>query len=284
MPHLKMAPESIKNNKRKGKCAIRSIAVAELNETIGAVEATPKPKKQKKSDDTAAANKSSAKALNAAVAPIDDVAPPTKGYKAARTGTSSLPSNTGGSAKTGKNNKRAIEDAVAAPEASKTPKEKKSKAKKAKKSEEVEDDDTKNDETAEAITATPAERTKQGKTANKQRDQLNEPTPDPIEVHSDEVDGEEDDGDEDDQTAALLAGFESDRDESDLEKEDEAFSEESIKAKIPQKVSKQLKKVSANEEEPGVIYVGSVNTLRLVQNTVLTVTIAAFLMASSNHK
>ncbi|KAJ4294542.1 nucleolar protein [Kalmusia sp. IMI 367209] len=69
-------------------------------------------------------------------------------------------------------------------------------------------------------------------------------------------DDNEEEGDLDDQTAALLAGFESERDESDLEREDEGFNENAL-PDISKKKRKELEK-ARKDAEPGVIYLGRI--------------------------
>lgn len=62
----------------------------------------------------------------------------------------------------------------------------------------------------------------------------------------------------DDQTAALLAGFESDRDESDAEKEGEEFDEDAISVpKLSKKQQKALEK-ARKDSQPGVVFLGYV--------------------------
>lgn len=73
-----------------------------------------------------------------------------------------------------------------------------------------------------------------------------------------EANGAEDDEDVDDQTAALLAGFESEGDEEDLGKEDEDIGEDVANTpQLSKKARKQLE-IAAKKDEPGVIFLGCV--------------------------
>ncbi|KAF2742391.1 RNA-binding domain-containing protein [Sporormia fimetaria CBS 119925] len=112
----------------------------------------------------------------------------------------------------------------------------------------------------EAVTeaAPAAEEPKSAKKAKKAQKAAKEPTPEPEVQDQPEESDEDEDDDEDDQTAALLAGFESDRDESDAEKEDEGLDPENFKDKVPKGIMKKLKNVSQKEEKPGVVFVGRI--------------------------
>jgi nucleolar protein 15 len=70
-----------------------------------------------------------------------------------------------------------------------------------------------------------------------------------------EANDSEDEGDLDDQTAALLAGFESDQDEDDVEK-DAKFDEEAMD--VPALTNKQRKELrkARNDSKPGVVFLG----------------------------
>jgi nucleolar protein 15 len=117
-----------------------------------------------------------------------------------------------------------------------------------------------------------------GKGSKKQAEPVEEVAD--VEVAS-EAEGE---GDEDDQTAALLAGFESDEDEQDPD-EDDKFAND---AKVPTLSKKQktaLEKAATGPKanQPGVIYVGydTLTTLLRLYANFLPV---AFLAASSSLK
>lgn len=120
-------------------------------------------------------------------------------------------------------------------------KEKPKKAKKAKKS-----------EPEEEVEEAPAVVEKKSKKASKSKKQ--DEAPEAEVEESLVVAGDDDEDALDDQTAALLAGFESERDESDLEKEDEDFNENAL-PEISKKKLKELEKARQNAE-PGVIYLG----------------------------
>jgi nucleolar protein 15 len=85
-----------------------------------------------------------------------------------------------------------------------------------------------------------------------------EPSPE-AESEVQDYDSEVENAEEDDQTAALLAGFESEGDESDIAKEDEAFDIENPEVEIPGHLTKSLTKASKNTNHPGVVFVGYAN-------------------------
>ncbi|KAF2794667.1 RNA-binding domain-containing protein [Melanomma pulvis-pyrius CBS 109.77] len=221
-----MAPEDLKGKKRKG--SYYSVL------------------KQKKVDEAAAATKKSAKALNAAVKPIDDVS---VNVKVSRKRAADLFDDQAPAAdktvKGKKGNKKSktvaevngAEDKAADVKSDVAEvKEKSKKAPKAKK---------------------PAAETKFAKLSDAQKEKK-------AESHSrrkgnfhkqQEIENGEDD-EEDDQTAALLAGFESDNDEEDPE-EDVEFDTE-IKTVVDDKIRTQLEKAPKKTDEPGVIYVGRI--------------------------
>ncbi|KAH7125360.1 hypothetical protein B0J11DRAFT_528240 [Dendryphion nanum] len=240
----------------------------ETKKRKGATDASPKAKKQKKADDTA--QKSSAKALKAAVAPIDDLAVKVKATrKRAADFFDEKPTPKGETTKSKKGKKEnkkeiaAEEDVPVTAEEGEKPKRSKRtkvvevavtvpvdvieepvvKAKKNRKGKSAPTEDAE----PSAITD---KKLKKAKVTKKQKEASLEPEV----VIDDEQD--EDGQDEDDQTAALLAGFESDRDESDAEKEDEG---DIVPSAIPDAARKSLAKLSQIEsDKPGVIYIGRV--------------------------
>jgi len=132
----------------------------------------------------------------------------------------------------------------------------KTKAKKGKKAKQSEDAQV---AAVEAVVVVPEEVSvtvdvKKPKKAKKSKKQEEAPVEDVSEPVEETV--AEDEDDLDDQTAALLAGFESDRDESDLEKEDEVIDDDAV----PKLTKKQLKAIEnvRKGSEPGVVYLGYV--------------------------
>jgi nucleolar protein 15 len=211
---------------------------------VGAAEASPKPKKQKKSDDTVASKK--AKAVKAAEEPAAK-------YKAVDTPMNDAPASEKKSKKKGKAPESAVEPVVEKPKKSakasaakeEAPKEQATKSRK---------DKAKDTATSEETSAVSESKKSKKSKKNKAQEEAKEPSP---EVPADEQDGETDEDDDvDDQTAALLAGFESDRDESDAEKEDQGLTDADLEGKVPTGIMKKLKDVSHNEQKPGVIFVG----------------------------
>ncbi|KAF2279673.1 uncharacterized protein EI97DRAFT_499074 [Westerdykella ornata] len=214
-----MAPEDVKGKKRKG-----------------AVEAAPKPKKQKKSDDINAGAVEAPVKTKASRKKAEDFFDEDKPVQ-----------DKGVKEKKGKRKSEATTEVNGGLESvAKKPK----KASRTKESADVEDKDA----VAEEQSAVKASKvSKKGKKA-KAQEKPKEPTP---EAAPEEQHGESDE-EEDDQTAALLAGFESDRDESDAEKEDEGLDAESLKEKVPKGLMKKLKDVNEEDSKPGVIFVGRI--------------------------
>jgi len=136
------------------------------------------------------------------------------------------------------------------------PKEKTTKAKKSKKAASA---PVEEDATATAQEEAPAKKSKKVKGGKKQP----EPVEEIAEVEAipedvtEEVDGEVE---EDDQTAALLAGFESDDDED--PEDDNDFEEGAVAPKVSKKDKTALEKAlkSSKSNEPGVVYIGYVHT------------------------
>jgi nucleolar protein 15 len=214
-----MAPENVKGKKRKG-----------------ATDASPKPKKHKKSDETAAK----------VDAPAKTKAPRKKSEDMWDEDIAAV-TETMAEKKSKKKAKVADESAAPAEETSKK------QSKKARK-----DDTKEEDAPAEAEVSAAAEnkKSKKSKTAKaKAKAQPKEPSPEPVDEAEDSG---SDDGEENDQTAALLAGFDSDRDESDAEKEDEGLDGDNFQDKVPKGIMKQLKNASENTPKTGVIYVGRI--------------------------
>jgi hypothetical protein len=272
------------------------------NTSTGAPDAAPKAKKARKSDDIAAPKP--AKAPKAAPAPAeskpvkakaarktaadffsDDDAPaakpangaskPAKGKKAkaAITITGDVPEVVEAveavveavkaqekPKKQGKKAKGAAVEGEVIVEvpATELPKEKATKAKKGKKAEAA---PVEVDATAGAQEEAPAKKPKKTK-GKKQAEPVEEDVEEPAETDSEEADGEVD---EDDQTAALLAGFESDDDDKDPEDDDD-FDADAVVPNIGKKertaLEKALKGVKSNE--PGVVYVGYDTSLIMI--------------------
>ncbi|KAF2002740.1 hypothetical protein P154DRAFT_462278 [Amniculicola lignicola CBS 123094] len=272
-----MAAEDLKSKKRKG-----------------AAEAAPKPKKQKKVDD---ATKSSAKALKSAVAPVDDVVinvkVPRKTAAALFDETKAKVVTADAKAKKSKKGKvvqaaeaevekvdapaaeapvvkekkkkkaqaTAVKDAPApeptAETETKAPAAKAKKATKAKAADESVAPLTDKSSKAKAVVGKEVSAdatTKQagnGKAPKKQKKETASAAPEPAA----EPQGSED---EDDQTAALLAGFESDKDSDDPEGDDEDVPEDGL-IEIPDEARQDLAKMSKNKNvERGVVYVGRI--------------------------
>jgi nucleolar protein 15 len=76
--------------------------------------------------------------------------------------------------------------------------------------------------------------------------------------NGDDDNDEEDVEDEDDQTAALLAGFESEGDESDDEQENSKINVAALKKQVPEGLLEKLEGVSSKGKETGVVFVGYV--------------------------
>lgn len=263
--------------------------------STGATDSQPKAKKARKSDDIAA-TKTAAKPARKQAADFfsDDEKPApveaTKPKKGKKTKT----------AEVAKEEDVVIPDA---PEIVEVVKETKKKTKKPKKGEEApvvtevteevsvvaeekpkKAKKGKKEETVvveEVVAPVEEKKTKKGKKSNKQEaepvvetvvETVVEVEEAPVAEDSDENSGDEDEA-LDDQTAALLAGFESDRDESDAEKEDEDFDEDALPEmgkEISKKKRKELEK-ARRDAEPGVIYLGYVsfhfNTCNTISNS-----------------
>lgn len=232
---------------------------------LGAADATPKPKKQKKSD-PAAAVKSASKALKAAVEPIDSVP---FNVKPSRKRSEDVLENGVDAKSDNKKNKTKRKSKAKAEEleseangvvpnsdaleSTKAHKRKRGEKVAAEAEVEVEAPKAKSKKVKKAEDAVAPEEgsSKMAKKAKKQKVEAKEPVPD-VEAG---VDTDSDDEEvEDDQTAALLAGFESDRDEEDSE--DESFSETARPA-ISEDLRLELVKASKNKsDERGVLYIG----------------------------
>ncbi|KAF2266609.1 hypothetical protein CC78DRAFT_491467 [Lojkania enalia] len=259
-----MAAEDITSKKRKG-----------------VTDASPKPKKQKKSEDAAAPAKPS-KALKAAVEPVDSIAAnakiprrkaqdffddqdPTKSEtakekhkkksKSVAADTATVPLEVQAKPKKGKKKgdtdaEAVLELEVAAEAPTKSKKSKKDKASAKSDNAPVKKDKkiTDNIETA-AFTATKDRKSKVGK---KFKAVTKEPTPE-LDV---DIGSKEEDDEDYDQTATLLAGFESDKDDDDPA-EDVGFNSK-MKPYIGKDVKNELVKASKNEDKPGVVFVGRI--------------------------
>lgn len=190
-----------------------------INQFPGATDASPKPKKQKKSDEIAAAPVEAPKAKASRKRSEDmwdeDVADSTT--------------------VTEKPKKKA----KIAEEATEKPKKGFKKSKK-------------EAEPLEEVEEAPVEEKKSKK--SKAKAAPKEPSLEPV-AEDEEVNFSAEE-EEDDQTAALLAGFESEGDESDAEKEDEGVDGKDFQDKVPKGIMKKLKSVSDNKEKPGVVFVG----------------------------
>lgn len=200
----------------------------------GAQEAAPKPKKQKKTADPKPARKQADDFFS------DNEAPAAEPVK--------KKSSKKNKAAADVNGDKPIEVQTDAPLTEEKPKKKGKKSKK--------DGDA--EVAAVAIVAGEEAPTKKSKKSKSSKKQKGEPEETITEVVAGAEDAE--DGEEDDQTAALLAGFESDRDESDLEKEDEGLDDAALEKATPKLSKKQrlaLEK-AAKREEPGVVYVGRI--------------------------
>jgi nucleolar protein 15 len=204
-------------------------------------------------DDTAAANKATAKALASAVNPIDDVRIPVKVSRkraeefwdedAVENDTAKKPKKGNKKSKTSDDLNGGAE-VLAAEE--KPQKSKKTKAKAAADVAEPEAEDT--DKSKKA---------KKSKTSAPKSDGAVKAQEKPTRGQKKALATAREEGEEeDDQTAALLAGFESDEDDSDIEKEDEVFDEKRFSDSVPKELLKEVEPVRKNEGEPGVIYLG----------------------------
>jgi nucleolar protein 15 len=280
-----MAAEDLKTKKRKGVYALPQLIYQVNLEPVGASDAAPKPKKQKKVDDTATtAPRKSARTAKVAAEPTDS---PAAKVKPARKRAEDFFDNEDASAKTDtvqekkakkktkttsadgatdlaavvvevaekpkkktkKNQEPVVEAAVEV--VAEAPKAKAKKGKKAKKSEDVQVPAVETEVVVpeEVSVTVDVKKPKKAKKSKKQEEAPVEEAPETVEEAA-----AEDEEDLDDQTAALLAGFESDRDESDLEKEDEDIDENNV----PKLTKKQLKAIEnvRKGSEPGVVFLG----------------------------
>ncbi|KAF2872619.1 hypothetical protein BDV95DRAFT_570208 [Massariosphaeria phaeospora] len=263
-----MAADEVKGTKRKG-----------------ATDSAPKPKKQKKSEG-AAATKKTAKALKAAVEPIDAVSVnvrPTRKRTEIVVSVDAVPN--GGPPKdkkpkkkskaatevngVGKNDEDPLAEAVEPKSKSKKAKQSKAepvvsapvaelrehKPRKAKKAKETQDPEASvpGEEAGVVdegeVSVPTAKKSKKSKGSKKLKEPEEEAAAPAEEVEQDE--------DADDQTAALLAGFESDRDESDLERDDTGLITDNVTPKISKAQRLKLEKAARNDEH-GVVYLGRI--------------------------
>lgn len=117
---------------------------------------------------------------------------------------------------------------------------------------------------AEEVTAIPVEEqpvsAKSAKAKGGKKQKVPEPEPEPAAEITAEVDDAEDNTAEDDQTAALLAGFESEDDDDSDADEDVNFNEDEKAPKLSAKQRKAIKQAedAPKSNVPGVIYVGRV--------------------------
>lgn len=265
-----MAVEDTKGKKRKG-----------------APDAAPKAKKPRKSDDTSTATKPSKSPKAAPAVPASTEPKAAKG-KSARKQAADLFDNEEASAPEpakpakGKKAKAAPEangdatDSIvpeaAAPKVQDKAKKQgkkakvveaedkpateapKADAKKSKKAKQADAEPAADATTAVAKVEATSKKSKKAKGGKTQEEQDEEPTQ--VTPESNEVDG---DVEEDDQTAALLAGFESDGDSEDPD-EDLNFDEDVNVPALTKKQRKDLEKAEKlpKSNEPGVIYVGRV--------------------------
>ncbi|KAH7389353.1 hypothetical protein DE146DRAFT_160845 [Phaeosphaeria sp. MPI-PUGE-AT-0046c] len=260
-----MAAEDVKGKKRKG-----------------ASDAAPKAKKPRKSDDVAAITKpvkaAKAAATNTATKPpkskavrkeaavvvpvveapatdaVKDAAKATKGKKKSKVAADTnvdVPEVVMADVqvaeekpKKGKKAKAVVTEEVVVAEAPKT--------KAAKKSKKADPAPLVEAEVVEAAVEAPVKKSKKAKGSKKQEEPVEEVAE--VVIASDAVDGEVE---EDDQTAALLAGFESDDSDPD---EDEDFDEDAPVPKLSKKQRTALEKATQGPKsnEPGVVYVGRV--------------------------
>jgi nucleolar protein 15 len=153
--------------------------------------------------------------------------------------------------KQSKKAKAAVTEEVVVAEA---PKEKTKPAKKSKKTEAA---PVVEEAVVEVAVEAPAKKSKKAKASKKQE-------PEPVEeieevaAVADVADG---DVEEDDQTAALLAGFESDDDSENDPEEDEDFNEDALVPTLSKKQRTALEKAAKGPKsnEPGVVFVGYVH-------------------------
>ncbi|KAF2635091.1 hypothetical protein P280DRAFT_474007 [Massarina eburnea CBS 473.64] len=245
-----------------------------------ASETEPKPKKQK-SDVPATGTRKSSRNQKAAVEPLESLPAATKTAKATRPRAEDFfdaeaPAKVAPKQKKSKKSKEAApveaeeaeiekptkkskqakEPAVEAAPVAEAPKAKAKKGKKGKAVEEAAEVEAPVvEETVVVAEEKPVVAEKKTKKA-KSKKQEDAPVVEVEEVVA-ETENAEDEEDLDDQTAALLAGFESDRDESDEEKDGE-FDEKAVTVpELSKKQRKALEKVR-KDAEPGVVFLGRV--------------------------
>jgi nucleolar protein 15 len=238
----------------------------------GAADAAPKPKKHKKSEDVAGSKRPSVKEINGITKPSDG-APKAKSSRKRAEDKMSVDASASNEAAKEKNTKKKAKstveanggadgtaekpkkitkkksaaDMASAPETMvEAPKEQLRKSRKAKGRESGAADE-------DIPVISDSKKSKKSKRAAKESGGPKESSPEVAIEGQIEEEAEEDS--ENDQTAALLAGFESEGDESDLEKE-EHFTEDQLKKNVPKGLMNKLKKISDKKDEPGVVFVG----------------------------
>ncbi|KAF1960215.1 hypothetical protein CC80DRAFT_438821 [Byssothecium circinans] len=253
-----MAAEDIKNKKRKG-----------------APETAPKPKKQKKSDETTVATRKSSRAQKAAVEPLDSLpataklararaqdffsdeeAPTEKKPKKSKT-VAPVDEEEVETKKPKKKTTKAKELAVEAVPAPQVTKAKTKNGKKSKAIDEVEETAPVVKETVTVTEEAPIVADKRSKKGKKSKKQEDAPVEQATQVEPVEANDAEDEEDLDDQTAALLAGFESEGDESDVEKDGE-FDEKAVTVPTLSKKQRKALEKAKKDSEPGVVFLGRV--------------------------
>ncbi|KAF9738595.1 hypothetical protein PMIN06_001991 [Paraphaeosphaeria minitans] len=259
-----MAASDVQSKKRKGATDAQPKAKKARKSDDIAVEASavveaPKPKKSKKSK---AVEPAETVTVEETVVVTEKPAKKAKKTKDAAPAVEAAPESDAKPAKKPKKGKKAaeaeasvteedIQDALAVAEEPKPKKEKKSK--KSKKTDTVEEP------AAEPIVEEVAAAVEEKKPKKGKKSKKEEAVVDAEETAVAESNDAEDEV-LDDQTAALLAGFESDRDESDLEKEDEEFDEDAL-AEAGQEISKKKRKEldqARKDAAPAVVYLGRV--------------------------
>ncbi|CAI6338654.1 unnamed protein product [Periconia digitata] len=222
-----MAAEDLKGKKRKG-----------------ASEPSPKSKKQKKTEEPAQATRKSTRVKGAAVVPTDS---PAATEKPARKRAEDFFSDDETAADATASKSKKAKKAKLAAQVDVEDVETKKPKKKAKKDQEPAGEPAAEEEVS----------VKKSKKSKKSKDLEDAPVKEVEEVAV-VVDEAEDEEDLDDQTAALLAGFESDRDESDAENEGETFDEDAVSVpKLSKKQQKALEK-ARKDGEPGVVFLGRI--------------------------
>lgn len=212
-------------------------------------------------DDTTAANKATAKALASAVNPIDDVKIPAKvSRKRAEEFWDDDAAENDATTKPKRGNKKAkVSDEVNGGAEVPAAKEKQQKSKKAKGKASADVAEPEVEAEVPVVTDDSKKEKKTKGPASKSEDAAKPSKTKPTRGQKKALATAREEGEEeDDQTAALLAGFESDEDESDIEKEDEDFDEKRFNEIVPKELLKEVETVRKNEEEPGVVYLGHV--------------------------